>query len=49
MDFIIENVLPNIPEGGAIVLDNASIHKCLELKYVSWVVIIVVVYTYLSI
>jgi len=30
--FIIDDCLPNVPIGGAIVMDNASIHKCAELK-----------------
>jgi len=30
--FILDDLLPNVPVGGVIVLDNASIHKCLELK-----------------
>jgi len=31
-DFILEQVLPLVPIGGAIILDNASFHKSIELQ-----------------
>lgn len=30
--FILNELLPNVPVGGVIIMDNASIHKCPELQ-----------------